>query len=156
MKFHKKEYSRKIALHDNVELFWNMEYSRKILQQAKLSIFWNMEYSRIFQRTAITTKSATLIFHFFLSIILFLSFYGIWNIPKLCLNKILFQFLEYGIFQKNGNKINIEIGGIWNIRRIFLKNSKTIKISKTWNMEYSIEYSWNIPKKYHNPCGRRV
>ena len=38
------EYSRKIAQHDNVELFWNMEYSRKILQQAKLSfwIWWNL------------------------------------------------------------------------------------------------------------------
>ena len=119
------------------------EYSRKILQQAKLSIFWNMEYSPIFQRTAITTKSATLIFLFFFSIILYLS----WNFPKLCLNMILFQFLEQGIFQKKGNKINIEIGGIWNIRGIFLKNCKTIKITKI--LEYGLfheifqEYSKN-------------
>ena len=99
MIFHEMEYSRKIAQHDNVEFFWNMEYSRKILQQAKFSIFWNMEYSGIFQRKAITTKSATLIFHFFLSITLFMTFYGIWNIPKFCLNKMIFQFLEYRIFQ---------------------------------------------------------
>ena len=30
MKFHEMEYSRKIAQHDNVELFWNMEYSWNI------------------------------------------------------------------------------------------------------------------------------
>ena len=106
-----------------------------------------MEYSGIFQRKVITTKSATLIIHFLLSIILFLTFYGIWNIPKFCLNKKLFQILEYGIFQKNGNMKNIEIGGIWNIRGIFLKNGKTIKISKI--LEYGIfhgiflEYSKN-------------
>ena len=48
MKFQEMEYSRKIAPHDNVELFWNMEYSRKMLQQGKFSILWNMEYSGIF------------------------------------------------------------------------------------------------------------
>ena len=45
------------------------------------------------------------------------SNFGIWNIP-------------------NGNMKNIEIGGIWNIGGIFLKNSKTIKISKI--LEYGI------------------
>ena len=49
---------------------------------------------------------------------------------------MLFQFLKYGILKKNGNKKNIEIGGIWNIRGIFLKDSKTIKISKI--LEYGI------------------
>ena len=56
---------------------------------------------------------------------IFFQFFGIWNIPK-----------------TNGNKENIEIGGIWNIRGIFPKNSKTIKISKNfgiWNIP------WNIP-----------
>ena len=42
MKFYEGESSRKIAQHNNVELFWNMG---KILQQANSSIFWN-EYSK--------------------------------------------------------------------------------------------------------------
>ena len=53
--------------------------------------------------------------------------------------------MEYS--KKKDNKENIEIGGIWNIRGIFPKNSKTIKISKI--LEYGIfhgiflEYSKN-------------
>ena len=62
--------------------------------------------------------------------------YGILNIPKILPQKETFQILEYGIFQKNGNIKNIEISGILNIRGIFLKNSKTIKISKI--LEYGI------------------
>ena len=94
-----------------------------------------MEYSGIFKRKAIITKSATLIFHFFLSIFLFL-YNGLWNIPKLCLKEILFQILEYGIFYKKRKQKNIEVDVIRNIREIFLKNSKTIKIFKI--IEYGI------------------
>ena len=118
---------------------WNIPgIFQKNTTTSKIFHFWNMEYSGIFQRKGITTKSATKIIHFLLSIILFLTFSGIWNIPKFCPNKKLFQILEYGIFQKNGNMKNIEIGGIWNIRGIFPKNSKTIKISRN--------IQWNIPR----------
>ena len=69
----------------------------------------------------------------------------LWNMEY---SKILLQHdifltfwnIEYS--KNNGNKENIEIGGIWNIRGIFPKDSKTIKISKNfgiWNIP------WNIP-----------
>ena len=48
MKFQEIEYSRKIAPHDNVELFWNMEYSwnipEKYYNKQNLTFFgiWNI------------------------------------------------------------------------------------------------------------------
>ena len=67
------EYSRKIAKHENDQLFQNTEYPwnfpEKNTTTSKFSIFWVMEYSEIFRRKAITTKSASLILHLFLSII---------------------------------------------------------------------------------------
>ena len=62
--------------------------------------------------------------------------FGIWNVPK-----------------KNNNRKNVETYGIWNIPGIFLKNCKTIKITKI--LEYGIfhgiflEYS----KKYTTSYG---
>lgn len=64
-------------------------------------------------------------------------------------------FLDFGMWnisQKNGNKKNIEIDGIWNISGISRRNSKTIKILKI--LEYGIfhrillEYSEKC-KTYH-------
>ena len=55
--------------------------------------------------------------------------------------RYFFNFWNMEYSENNGNKKNIEIGGIWNIRGIFLKNCKTIKISKI--LEYGIFQ--NIP-----------
>ena len=71
--------------------------------------------------------------------------YGIFQ--KSASTRYLFNFWNMEYSQKNGNKKNIEIGGIWNIRRIFQKILKQSKYPKFRNMEYSIEYSWNIKKK---------
>ena len=49
--------------------------------------------------------------------------------PNFASTRIFFKFWNMEYSKKSGNIKNIEIGGIWNIRGIFLKNSKTIKIS---------------------------
>ena len=105
---------------------WNKNATTsKIFHFLEYGIFWNIP------KKSYHHQSSTLIYQFILSKILFLTFYGIWNIPKFCLNMIFFQFFGiWNIPKTNGNKENIEIGGIWNIRGIFLKNSKIIKISK--------------------------
>ena len=83
--------------------------------------------------------------------------FGIWNIPKKQDHNKNMKILEYGIFQEysinNVPQQKNENFGIWNIPRIFKKNRTTTKISKFWNMEYSMEFSWNIPKKVSQRAG---
>ena len=66
--------------------------------------------------------------------------YGIF--PNFASTRNFFKFWNMEYSKKNGNMKNIEIGGIWNIRGIFLKIVKQSKYPKFWNMEYS----WNIQK----------
>ena len=49
------------------------------------------------------------------------------------------QILEYGIFQEYSKKI-----------------VPHAKFPKLWNMEYSMEYSWNIPKNVKQAAGGGV
>ena len=60
--------------------------------------------------------------------------YGIFQ--NFASTKYFFKFWNMEYFIKSGNKKNIEIDVIRNIRGIFLKNSKTIKIFKI--IEYGI------------------
>ena len=84
----------------------------------------------------------------------FFALIGIWNIPIFTLNKIFVCFLEYGIFHILPSTgfftIFLEYG-------IFQEYSKKIvkhaKFPKFWNMEYSMEYSWNIPKNIKHAAG---
>ena len=84
----------------------------------------------------------------------FCALLGIWNIPIFTVNKIFFCFLEYGIFHILPSTgfftIFLEYG-------IFQEYSKKIvkhaKYPKFWNMEYSMEYSWNIPKNIKHAAG---
>ena len=70
------------------------------------------------------------------------------------LNLVFYLNYEYGIFQKKGKTIKI-----WKILEygIFQEYSKKIgkqsKYRKFWNMEYSMEYSWNIPKNVKQASG---
>ena len=57
------------------------------------------------------------------------SIFGIWNIPNKTGTRQILKSVEYGIFAEYSKKI-----------------VKQSKYQKFWNMEYSIEYSWNIPK----------
>ena len=65
-----------------------------------------------------------------------LEFFGIWNIPKNLETRKKLSYSEYGIFQEYSKKIY-----------------KQAKYWKSWNMEYSMEYSWNIPKNVKQASG---
>ena len=65
-----------------------------------------------------------------------LEFFGIWNIPKNLETRKKLGYLEYGIFQEYSKKIY-----------------KQAKYWKSWNMEYSMEYSLNIPKNVKQASG---
>ena len=62
--------------------------------------------------------------------------FGIWNIPKKRITRKILKSVEYGIFEEYSKKT--------------VKHSK---YPKFWNMEYSMEYSWNIPKNVKQAMG---
>ena len=113
---------------------------------------WNisMEYENqengIFQKICKTCLNST-----FLEYGIFQEYSKNWYST---LNKIFVCFLEYGIFHILPSTgfftIFLEYG-------IFQEYSKKIvkhaKFPKFWNMEYSMEYSWNIPKNLPQRSG---
>ena len=157
MKIQKMEYSKKYGKHVKTQLFWYMEYSRNIpkigLNKNILYFFgiWNIpEYSK----KNLSQEKVLTFWNIFCLQQVFFALIGIWNIPIFTLNKIFVCFLEYGIFHILPSTgfftIFLEYG-------IFQEYSKKIvkhaKFPKFWNMEYSMEYSWNIPKNIKHAAG---
>ena len=106
-----------------------------------------MIYSGLFQRTAIITKCATLLFGFFQ------YFCHFWNMENSNIMPQQNDVLIFGIWNiPRSEKLDVEVGGIWNIHGIILKIGKTIKISNI--LKYEILY--RILQKYIQKIVKQV